>query len=177
MTCIAALVDKGIIYMGGDSAGVSGYEMQRRADSKVFINGEFIIGFTSSFRMGQLLRYSFSPPTKKENQDLFKYMVTDFVDAVRNCLKQGGYARIDNNEDTGGTFLVGHYGRLFLIDSDFQVGEMLEPYVAVGCGQPYAVGSLYSTETLEPNLRIKKSLESAEMFNAGVRSPFNIMQL
>lgn len=177
MTCIAGLIDNGVIYMGSDSAGVAGYEMQRRADPKVFLNNGFIIGFTSSFRMGQLLRYSFTPPARKENQELFAYMVTDFVDSVRECLKQGGYARVENNEDFGGTFLVGHKGKLFVIDSDFQVGEMLEPYAAVGCGQAYALGSLYSTDGKEPMERLQNALAAAEMFSAGVRGPFKIMHL
>jgi len=177
LTCIAGLIDNGTIYMGADSASVAGYEIQRRADSKVFINGDFIIGFTSSFRMGQLLRYSFAPPAIKEKQDVFAYMVTDFVDAVRTCLKQGGYAKVENGEDTGGTFLVGYKGRLFCIESDFQVAEARAPYNACGCGQGYALGSLYSTQGKSPTDRITQALQAAEEFSAGVRSPFNIVQL
>lgn len=62
MTCIVGLVDKGSIYMGGDSAGVAGLSVTTRADEKVFLNGPFIMGFTTSFRMGQILRYKFVPP-------------------------------------------------------------------------------------------------------------------
>jgi hypothetical protein len=177
MTCISALVDKGNIYLGADSAGVADYDLRRRHDSKIFINNGFIIGFTSSFRMGQLLRYSLVPPLVKSGQDLLAYMVTDFVDEVRNCFKRGGYARVESSEDIGGVFLVGIKGRLFKIESDFQVGEFLEPYAAAGCGQAYALGSLYSTEGLYPELRINKSLEAAEMFSAGVRGPFNTLVL
>ena len=37
MTCIAGLVDSnGDIYIGGDSAGVAGYDLTIRADEKVF---------------------------------------------------------------------------------------------------------------------------------------------
>lgn len=178
MTCIAGLIDNGIVYMGADSAGVdNNYNLQIRADSKVFINRGFIIGFTSSFRMGQLLRYQFVPPEMKENQDLFSYMVTDFVEVVRSCLKTGGYVRIENNEDSGGVFLVGHKGRLFTIESDFQVSETLKPYEAVGCGGNFALGSLYSTEGIEPKQRLQKALEVAQAFSAGVRGPFNYNQL
>ena len=85
--------------------------------------------------------------------------------------------RIENNEDSGGTFLVGHKGRLFAIESDFQVGERNMPYASVGCGSNFALGSFYSTEGLEPKYRLPKGLEAAEMFSAGVRGPFNIIQL
>lgn len=46
MTCIAALIHEGHVYMAGDSAGVAGYAVTNRADAKVFNVGEFIIGFT-----------------------------------------------------------------------------------------------------------------------------------
>ena len=58
MTCIVGLVHEGVVYIGGDSAGVGGMSLTVRADEKVFQNGEFLMGFTTSFRMGQLLRYS-----------------------------------------------------------------------------------------------------------------------
>ena len=64
MTCIAAITEKGKVYMGGDSAGVSGYDITIRADEKVFKNGQCVFGFTSSFRMGQLLCYKFKVPVK-----------------------------------------------------------------------------------------------------------------
>ena len=50
------------MYIGGDRAGVAGLSLTVRADEKVFQNGEFLMGFTTSFRMGQLLRYSLKPP-------------------------------------------------------------------------------------------------------------------
>lgn len=177
MTCIVGSIDNGTIYMGGDSAGVAGYSIQRRADCKVFVSGDFIMGFTSSFRMGQILQYSFTPPIMKENQDLFAYMATDFADGIRDCLKAGGYARINSNEESGGTFLVGYKGRLFTIEDDFQISEQLENYAAVGCGQDIALGSMFSTKGQPIEQRIRTALEAAEEYSAGVRGPFNILKL
>ena len=42
MTCIVGLVEKGNVYIGGDSAGVGGYSLTVRADRKVFRNGDFV---------------------------------------------------------------------------------------------------------------------------------------
>jgi hypothetical protein len=163
--------------MGADSAGVGGYYIERRKDEKVFINGDFIIGFTSSFRMGQLLRFTFSPPKIKENQDIYQFMVSDFVESVRQCLKSGGYTKIESNEETGGMFLVGYKGRLFTIAPDFQVGELLIDYASVGCGSDIALGSMYSTDGKPITERIMTGLKAAEEFSAGVRGPFNILTL
>ncbi len=178
MTCVAALVYDNTVYMGADSARVDdGFDLVVRADHKVFLNGEFLIGFTSSFRMGQLLRYAFKPPEIRDDEkDLYEYMVTDFVDAVRNCLKNGGYAQSDKGEEIGGWFLVGVRGRLFRIESDYQVGESVQPYDAVGCGMAYALGVLSVTHTTDPEERIKLALSSAEKFSAGVRRPFIVLK-
>lgn len=181
MTCIVGLVDNDRVYIGGDSAGVAGYGLMIRADKKIFKNGNFIMGFTSSFRMGQLLNFKLKTPalfngdgTEKE---IYEYMVTDFVDEVRRCLRDGGYAENKSGVESGGTFLVGHKNRLFEIESDYQVGESINGVMAVGCGDDLALGSLYTTGTmdLKPEERIKLALEAAEKYSAGVQRPFYIM--
>lgn len=173
MTCIAAIAEKGVVYMGGDSAGVAGLSITIRADEKVFINNGFIFGFTSSFRMGQLLQYKFDPPKQKASQSDMAYMVTDFIDAVRKCFADNGF---DKNGNLGGTFLVGYNGRLYRIDSDYQVGIPSSGYDSVGCGHDLAKGSLFSTKG-KPEDRIKTSLEAAAKFSGGVEAPFKIIKL
>lgn len=176
MTAIAGFTDAGKVYIGGDSAGVAGLSLTVRADEKVFRNGEFVFGFTTSFRMGQLLRYAFRPPTLKEDQDIYRFMVTDFVDAVRLCLKAGGYASRDKETESGGTFLVGFRGRLFEVDDDYQVGESIDGYGAAGCGRDISRGAFYAMNNwdVKPKDRIRIALEAAERHSAGVRGPFHI---
>ena len=181
MTIIVGLIDEEskTIYMGGDSAGVAHYSLQKRKDPKVFINGEFIIGYTSSFRMGQLLRFKLNPPTRKIGMDVYEYMCTDFIDAVRECFKEGGYTEIENNVEAGGTFLVGYAGRLFEVESDFQVAERLIDYTACGCGIDLALGSLHSTAYIThitPERRVLLALKAAAEFSVGVSDPFVIIK-
>ena len=175
MTCIVGLVHEGVVYIGGDSAGVGGMSLTVRADEKVFQNGEFLMGFTTSFRMGQLLRYSLKPPRRHPDDDIHQYMVVDFVNAVRGCLKAGGYASKEDEVESGGTFLVGYAGHLFTVDSDYQVGIPEDGYAAVGSGQDIAQGSLFATQGQEPRQRVLTALQAAERFNAGVRGPFHIL--
>jgi ATP-dependent protease HslVU (ClpYQ) peptidase subunit len=176
MTCIVGLIHNDKVYLGGDSAGVSGYSITARGDHKVFTNGEFIMGFTSSFRMGQLLRYSFVPPPCN-TWDIERYMTIDFVNAVRHCLKEGGFARVNSGEESAGTFLVGFKNRLFMIDGDYQVGWNLVPFNAVGCGQDLAIGAMNALVDIDlpPETKITKALEAAAAFSAGVAGPFNIV--
>lgn len=175
MTCIVGLVDNGDVYIGGDSAGVAGLSLSIRADEKVFGNGPFIMGFTTSFRMGQLLRYKFSPPDQSLHQGDMEYMVTSFIDAARRCFANNGFG--DKDASTGGTFLVGFNGILYTIESDFQVGLPAPGYDAVGCGADLALGAMYATDGMPPEERINTALLAASTFSAGVSPPFTILRL
>ena len=178
MTCIVGIAEGGTVWIGGDSAGVEtgSLGLVARSDKKVFRNGNFVMGFTSSFRMGQLLAYKLSPPKRHADDDVMAYMVNDFIDAVRECLKKVGYAQKTNDEESGGTFLVGYAGRLFHVSGDYQVGESVHGFDACGCGEKIALGALYSTKGAEPEKRLRHALTAAETFSAGVRSPFVIEQ-
>jgi len=177
MTCIVAVKHDGKVYMGGDSAGVGGLDIITRLDPKVFINGEFLIGYTSSFRMGQLLRYMIMPERTENMKDDYQYMVTCVIPAVRKTLKDGGYVKKENEREEGGFFLVGYRGHIYQIESDFQVGERIDEYDAMGCGGSYALGSLKMTHALNPQDRIISALETAAYFSAGVREPFKVVTL
>jgi len=173
VTCIVGLVDDGDVYIGGDSAGVSNSWLSLHANRKVFTNGPYVVGFTSSFRMGQLLRYALKPPPPPE-RGLDRFMVTTFVDAVRRCLKDGGLAKKENEVETGGAFLVGVSGRLFAVYGDYQVTEEVGSYDAVGSGASIALGAMYATEGLLPRDRLRLALGAAERFSTYVRRPFTI---
>lgn len=175
MTCIIGIIERGAILMGADSAGVGGYSLTIRADQKVFINGPFVMGFTTSFRMGQLLRYKFNPPPHPPGMDDHEFMVKHFVEAVRTCLKDGGFAEKKNEQESGGTFLVGYHGRLFRIESDYQVAESVHGYESCGCGDDIAKGALHVTPRLTAKRRILAALHAAEQFSAGVRGPFSVL--
>lgn len=171
------MVDGGKVYIGGDSAGVADYSLTVRADRKVFRNGDFIMGFTSSFRMGQLLAHAFTPPKRHPDTDVYKFMVTDFINSVRDCLKAGGFATKQNEVESGGMFLVGYEGRLFSVQDDYQVGENLDGFDACGCGCEIAFGALYANRSSKPKDRVRIALEAAERFSAGVRGPFHFEEL
>lgn len=182
MTCIVGLVQNGKVYIGGDSAGIGGWNLTIRKDRKVFKNGEFLIGGTASFRMIQLLHYAFEPPKVPPfcdtDEAIEKFMATTFVDAIRKCFKEGGYATKSNEQESGGQFLIGFRGHLFDIQNDYQVQEALDGYDAIGCGLEVALGSLYVTSNPDlgsnPRRCVVLALEAAEHHNAGVRGPFYV---
>lgn len=175
MTCIVGLEHGGKVYIGGDSAGVAGLSLSVRADEKVFVKAPFVFGFTSSFRMGNLLRYSFNVAEQDSKKSDHEFMCTWFVDAVRKSFKDGGFAEVQNGVDRGGTFLVGYRGRLYHVQGDFQVGMTAAPYDAVGCGEDLALGAMAASALKEPRARIEQALGISEQFSAGVRGPFTVV--
>ncbi len=177
MTCIVGLVEGKKVYMGGDSAAVSATpssSLKVRSDPKVFRNGDFLIGYTTSFRMGQLLRFNLVPPACPDDIEPYEYMVSLFIPAVRKCLKDGGYARKDNERESAGEFMVAYKGILFDVESDYQVGTIHDPFCAVGSGAQVALGALTVTDGLPGEERVRKALEAAERWCSNVRGPFTI---
>lgn len=188
MTCVVAMVDRWRnVWMGGDAAAVSDSDLCARRDPKVFHVTPFMIGFAESFRMGQLLRFRL-PLTHLSEQSYavvdgdddgaLRFMTTTFVDAVRDTLREGGMAKKQDGVESGGPVLVGWRGWIFEVD--YQVGVPLNPFAAIGCGAPYALGALYALKTVsgqEPRQLVRIALEAAAEHSAGVRPPFTIESL
>lgn len=181
MTCIVGITDakNGKVIIGGDSAGVAGDRVVTRADQKVFRNSDFLFGCTTSFRMIQLLRYSLKVPPVRED-DMYAYMCTDFMDAVRKCFREGGYIRhSEEGDELGGQFLVGFGPRLFQVEPDFQIAESANGLYAIGCGADFALGALYAIMKRpmgypRTEASVEMALEASANFALGVRGPFEI---
>jgi hypothetical protein len=178
MTCVVGMAREGRVYIGADSAGLSGWHLTVRADAKVFEAHGFLYGFSVSFRLGQILRYSFTPPDYAGG-DLMAYMVSKYIPAVRSVVS----AEISSKaqQEAPGDFLVGFRGRLFEVCSDFQVGEPVNGAASVGCGREPALGALAAVRRLSPELgpalALRLALETAEGLSGGVRGPFTVLEL
>ncbi len=177
MTCIAGLVHDGDVWMAGGSASVAGLDIAVMRQPKVFRAEEFLFGFTTSFRMGQLLQHSLQVSKQKGRQSVVRYMQTTFIDAIREQFAEGGFARKKDEVEMGGCFLVGYRGRLFRVASDYQVGEARDGFDAVGCGAPYALGALHATWARPAKTRLLGAMQAAARLSAGVRGPFNVLRL
>jgi len=176
VTCIVGIQTGSGVIVGGDSAGLSGWVRTHRADPKVFITGSCVIGFTTSYRMGQVLRYADLPkPLDREGSDLERFVATEFVDGVRDALKSAGWAKKDNEREDAGTFLLGVNGRLFKVGDDYQVGWSRDGYEACGCGWEIAYGALHATRRLRPETRVRRALVAAAYHSGGVHPPFTIL--
>ena len=176
MTCIVGLVDGEDVFIGADSASACGWRVRETNLCKVFrLRGGFVLGYTTSFRMGQILRWQLRVPKQKCKSDQ-KYMVTVFAECVREVLIEHGFAKRASNVDSGGEFLVGYRGKLYCIASDFQVNSMADGFDAVGCGEDFALGALKPSAG-NPRKRVLTALQVSAHFSGGVRGPFRVLRL
>lgn len=172
MTCIVGIGDRDKVFIGADSAAGNYSIVTKMAGSKVFTNGPFIVGYTTSFRFGNLLEHSWTPPEHPKGDSDHKYLCTTVVDSIRACLKAGGYAEKNNEVETGGACLIGYRGRLYKLQSDYSVLRE-EPFGAVGSGDSYALGAMHAARG-KVESRLRSGLKAAANFSPTVCGPFRI---
>lgn len=186
MTCIVGVADGNNVWIGADSASgeEKGWTVARVTSPKVFplqIKGtdqRLLIGYTSSFRMGQILQHHLELP---ENPIPVRgleerYLIDPVIPLIRAAFKRHGFTKIEHNEEEGGVFLVGLQGHLFRIGADFHVGERVDGYEAIGCGQDFALGSLWVNRLagVDPAVSVFQALQAADHLSGGVTSPFHV---
>lgn len=169
MTIVVGVVDKKGVWLAADSKGVSGWDQANRRDKKIFIKHGIGYGFTSSYRMGQILQYH-SEDIKSDlrKEDAHAYVVSCLVPMWRKILQENGYTQINSNREETGTFLVVVDGKLFAVHSDMQVAERVDGFDAVGCGDSYALGAIYAAPQNMDNYELAKiGVKAACYFSAG----------
>lgn len=176
MTCVVGIVRKDGVYLGADSGAFNEDDLTYnvRKDEKIFKRGEMIIGFCSSFRMGQLLRYRLEIPKHPRGVEDLEFMSTLFIDAVKTCFEQNDY---DDFKEEDCNFMVGYRGSLYVIMQDFQVAVHDEGYAAIGSGEAIAVGALYATKDENPEKSLEIALNAAENHSMAVKKPFKYISL
>lgn len=168
MTCIAGIVKNEKVYMVADSVASNGYSNSVCRNPKIFKKGGYLIGYTSSFRMGQIIEHKIKLPKPKSGKITMSFMCNDFIESIKKGFKDGGYMmKGESGDDMGGCFMVGYKNRLFVIYSDFQVYEPDHPYMAVGSGSDVAMGCLYMiNESILPNTgKINEDLIFDELYS------------
>jgi len=61
--------------------------------------------------------------------------------------------------------------------SDYQVAQAKENFVALGCGEHFAMGAMYASTEKEPIKKIEIALNAAAAFSMGVKPPFIYVKL
>lgn len=178
MTCIVGVAKDGKVYVGADSCGSDGYSKHVHNKPKVFTVGDFIIGYTSSFRMGQILEHQWTPPARDEGNSDYDYLVKQVVPSIMSLFEDQSFAKKEKGEIEGGTFIIGYKGKCYYIQDDFAVLEPKDGFHSVGSGTKWALGSLYSTKGDDDvEKRINLAIEAAEHYSCTVQGPVVIKSI
>lgn len=188
MTCIVAIREGGHVWMGGDACVTVGPDVHRLARPKVFRRTvqtkdhgmwPVLIGSAGSLRLENVLEHQLELPDIEEGT-VERWMSTAFVDALRATLEAAGLKKhesgVDELEDA--VLLVGVAGRLLTVSCDFSVMETYGDERAIGSGEDFARGSLYTSGQLggwRPIERIDHALRAAARYTSGVSGPFTVI--
>lgn len=171
MTAIVGLVDDGVVWVAGDSGSFKGWSRHTKPNGKVFKVKECIIGLSGRAVDAQLIEHHLEVPAI-EDYDVRDWAIKKFVPALRGTLKGNGRVTLkDGCESWDSEFLLGVRDRLFRVSSDFYVAERGDGYEATGCGEEFALGSLFD-QVGPPAMRLYTALCAAAYFSAGVHPPF-----
>ncbi len=176
MTCIVGVETPRGVLLGADSISADGWVCFVSDQPKLFRIGAYVLGFTSSWRMGDLLRHHLRLPPPPVAR-VHRHMVVTVIPAIRACLKEGGFATTKEGAEIGGFFLIGASGHLFQVASDYQVNRSSHGYDVVGVANAIALGALAATDRagLTPRKRLRTALEAAGKHCMGVRGPWRFL--
>lgn len=180
MTAIAGWIQGRDVWLGADSAATGGLSQEIWRTPKVFVREGIGVAYTWSWRFGQLLHHRLQVPKRPGRaRDVDRWVTVDLVDAIRKCLADGGWLKKEHERVEGGAALLAIRGRLFVLQSDFSVGEIRGRFAAHGCGRDLLYGALHATTSLRwtPERRLRVALAAAAHFSAGVASPFRILRI
>lgn len=141
MTCIVAFtLDNGKIVLAGDKLGSNGYTKREMRAPKVFKRGAFHIGYTSTFRFGQLLEHVWEAPVQEEEGDM-RFMVRKVIPSLIKLLTDNKHLFSDSDAIEMGEAIIVYRGKIFRIQGDASIFE--EDYTSVGCGELSATTILH----------------------------------
>ena len=176
MTCIAAIETRHGVTMAGDRAGSNGWTRGVVDTPKVFTNGPLLIGYTSSFRMGQLLQHALHPPVHTLGWDIDWWITHDLMNTVRRTFSEHGWGTTKDQQAAGGNWLVAVAGRCYEIQTDYSWLRYTTGRYTVGSGEVHAAASLATTAhlDLDPATRLQIALEVTADAVGTVHGPWDI---
>jgi len=190
MTVIVGLVSDNKVYIGADSAIECNGTQRISVEPKVFIRHGMLFGSTGDMRTPQLIQHVMTLREKNYLETTYQYMHNVFIVALRECLyKNGAIERLNGKDRMYSTLMVGYEGSLFTVYNDFAVVESVPGYDAIGSGEQFALGSLFTTsnkaEVLQdgakmqynPTTRVMLALEAAAINNSFVTPPYKVLNI
>jgi ATP-dependent protease HslVU (ClpYQ) peptidase subunit len=112
----------------------------------------YLLGVAGSVRAANLLEHTWNPPTFLEPfGDSFVYRAV--VESMRSLFKEYGHTMLDEGQENHeACILLALRGKLYTIYADYSVTQSMMPYAAIGSGNSFALGSLYTSDMIHNDL-------------------------
>jgi ATP-dependent protease HslVU (ClpYQ) peptidase subunit len=170
----------GKVLLAGDIQGTGGNNKIIHTQAKVFRRNGIVIGYTTSYRFGQLLEHVLPDPVPpKRDEEIYRWLVAILIPNIRKVMKEELGLQADDDGSgykiPGGEALIGVHGQLWYLQDDFSVLRSVEGFSAVGSGYEYALGSIFTFLSLHGKKKL--TLRDAEnalrlaVTTAGTYSP------
>lgn len=146
MTTLIAFQHDDFCIIAADTQ-TTGYDL--RADcspmGKIAQNGKYLVSAAGLVRGMNLIQHAFNPPAAPKVKDLDRFMVTNFVPALRKTFALSGYdiksdgmaASFEND------FIVAVNGTLYFIDEGYGLERTKDKVYCTGSGMKLALGAAY----------------------------------
>jgi len=181
MTCIVGLIKGRTVWLGADSASTdTQFHKTIIKDPKVFVRGRIGLGVCGYPKVMDALSSGIDMPEQSCNDDR-AFLVNELVPTIRD-----GLVRLDaafRDEKTSeivfnGEALLAYNGKLYKLQSNFQLIQARAGFDTTGSGGDLAMGSMASTAHVRnPKKRILMALEAASANNAGCAPPYVIVSV
>ncbi len=180
MTCIVGMEFEGKVLLAGDIQGTGGNNKIIHTQAKVFRRNGIVIGYTTSYRFGQLLEHVLPDPVPPEKDtEIYRWLVTVLIPNIRKVMKEELGLQADDDGSgykiPGGEALIGVRSQLWYLQDDFSVLRSVEGFSAVGSGYEYALGSISTSLNMlgkkKPTMKDVESILRLAVTAAGTYSP------
>lgn len=118
--------------------------------NKITQVGDYVIAGAGVSRYCDIVQYGWQPP-KYDGSELYTFMVSQFVPALRKIHEETGYTL---KEDEVFKFIVGLRKQLFYIAEDYSVLRSNKNVYGIGTGAAYAIGAFEAGASVTDALRI-----------------------
>ena len=178
MTCIIAFKDTmNNVFLIGDKCGSNGNTKDICVEPKVFHKNGFMIGYTTSFYMGQLLKHVWEVPEKNDSEGVDYYLHNTIRKSLINMFKINNFGEHENGYNIGDFILI-YDSRIFTVYADMQIFE--HKYLSsVGCGDVAARAAieayLNSGVSIQPEDMLTSTMEIVSNICCGVSKDYDII--
>lgn len=193
MTAIIGMERDGVAYIGADSAASSDDLSTVIAEPKVFRKGEYVIGYSYSFRFGNLLQHAWDAPGLPESlrtnpAGIDAFMVNSVAQSIHTLLESRKALRSKDSNSETGCALIAIRGRLYEYERDGYILRTKDGIAATGsayiallasiktlhscdwAAAPGGTGAMDVPSQLLAALRVAEDLTPSR-----VRAPFRVM--